>query len=129
MVNDEPESAQEQDRSTLVEIFKYPGFSDEHTTPLPFRVALEAEVMRHVLSKQYTRARQVNTFDVVLNILSVVRCLGATHSTVDSTLLLLSNQSAHLGKIRFLDRRHADFPCKCIGHLLVDIPRHLPKST
>ncbi|CAF0864620.1 unnamed protein product [Adineta ricciae] len=47
-----------QDRSTLLEIFKYPGFHEDHVTPLPFHMVLETEVMRHILSKQYTLGKQ-----------------------------------------------------------------------
>jgi homoserine kinase len=50
----------EQDQSTLLEIFQYPGFDEDRMTPLPFNVSLERQIMRRVLPKQYTLAQHVN---------------------------------------------------------------------
>ncbi len=49
----------DQDQSTLLEIFQYPGFEEDRVTPLPFHVTLEAQIMREILPKRYTLARHV----------------------------------------------------------------------
>ncbi|CAF2036866.1 unnamed protein product [Rotaria magnacalcarata] len=51
-------SLMEQDQSTLLEIFQYPGFDEQQITPLPFNISLDAQVMRHVLPKRYTLSKQ-----------------------------------------------------------------------
>ncbi|CAF0729979.1 unnamed protein product [Rotaria sp. Silwood1] len=48
----------DQDQSTLLEIFQYPGFEDNRVTPLPFNISLDKQVMRHVLPKRYTLSKQ-----------------------------------------------------------------------
>ncbi|CAF0806928.1 unnamed protein product [Adineta steineri] len=48
----------EQSRTTLLEVFKYPGFDENQLTPLPFHVSLERQIMRHILSQQYTHLQQ-----------------------------------------------------------------------
>ncbi|CAF2747926.1 unnamed protein product [Rotaria sp. Silwood2] len=48
----------DQDRSTLLEIFQYPGFEEARVTPLPFNVSLDRQVMRLVLPKRYTLSKQ-----------------------------------------------------------------------
>jgi homoserine kinase len=48
-----------QERSTLLEIFQYPGFEEHTVTPLPFNVSLQTQVMQHILPKRYVRHEQV----------------------------------------------------------------------
>ncbi|CAF0971123.1 unnamed protein product [Rotaria sordida] len=48
----------DQDQSTLLEIFQYPGFEEHRVSPLPFNISLDRQVMRHVLPKRYTLSKQ-----------------------------------------------------------------------
>ena len=57
-VKPKPKPVVEQDQSTLLEIFQYPGFEEHRVTPLPFDISLHHQVMQRVLSKRYTHARQ-----------------------------------------------------------------------
>ena len=49
----------EQDQSTLLEIFQYPGFEENRITPLPFNVSLDKQIMKYILPRRYTLSKQV----------------------------------------------------------------------
>ena len=60
-VKPKPKPVVEQDQSTLLEIFQYPGFEEHRVTPLPFDISLHHQVMQRILPRRYTHARQVGT--------------------------------------------------------------------
>jgi len=69
----------DQDQSTLLEIFQYPGFQEHHVSPLPFNVSLEMQIMRRILSKRYTRARQVKSNFIYLKYIVNFDYTGTTY--------------------------------------------------
>jgi len=69
----------DQDQSTLLEIFQYPGFQEDHVSPLPFNVSLEMQIMRRILSKRYTRARQVKSNFIYLKYIVNFDYTGTTY--------------------------------------------------
>jgi hypothetical protein len=69
----------DQDQSTLLEIFQYPGFEEDHLTPLPFNVSLEVQIMREILPKRYTLARHVKKNFIYLKLIFNFDSIGTTY--------------------------------------------------
>jgi hypothetical protein len=69
----------DQDQSTLLEIFQYPGFQEDHVSPLPFSVSLEIQIMRYILPKRYTLAQQVKSNFIYLKYIVNFDYTGTTY--------------------------------------------------
>ncbi|UJR25363.1 hypothetical protein I4U23_006713 [Adineta vaga] len=61
-VTEDKDTALEQDKSTLLEIFKYPGFHEDHITPLPFHVAPHIKSLIQLYHSSQTKALILDIF-------------------------------------------------------------------